>query len=162
MALAQKDSALGGGVLSDSDLAMLKTLAADPNNQPLANAIILGAMERAAKLQIAERDALDEWVSVYGSMGERITAEDAVIEGSAGKTFNQYWSEKRGELAAEFRAQDIGANASLPSINLEINGAPINQMAPADIVDIDRSALSVEQLEALRQRIIILNEQGLF
>jgi hypothetical protein len=157
MALAQKDSALGGGVLSDSDLAMLKTLAADPNNQPLANAIILGAMERAAKLQIAERDALDEWVSVYGSMGERISAEDAVIEGSAGKTFNQYWSEKRGELAAEFRAQDIGANVSLPSINLEVNGRPINQMSLDELQGVDLNSLSAEELKAAEQRWEILN-----
>jgi hypothetical protein len=163
MALAQKDSALGGGVLSDSDLAMLKTLAADPNNQPLANAIILGAMERSAKLQIAERDTLDQWTSIYGSMGKRITPEEASdeIPGSEGKTFNQYWSERRAELAEQFRSQDIGANVSLPSLNLEINGQTISQMTPDAILAADRSNLSTEQLEAMRQRIIILQEQGL-
>lgn len=160
-ALSQKDDVLGGGILSDSDIVLLQSLASNPDNQPLANAIILGAMERAAKLKIAERNALEEWVGTYGTMGEKISAEEAVIEGSEGKTFNQWWGERRGELAAEFRSQDIGANASLPSMNLEINGQAINQMTPDAILGTDRSGLSTEELEALRQRIIILQEQGL-
>ena len=75
--------------------------------------------------------------------------------------FNPVIAKRRGELAAEFRSQDIGANASLPSMNLEINGQAINQMTPDAILGTDRSGLSTEELEALRQRIIILQEQGL-
>lgn len=151
ISLAMKDVFGLTGVMSDSDLALLKSLGPGPENTALANQIIMGALDRAAQLKIAEADLADRWASTYGTMRNK---GEGLIEGDDGMTGRQWIRSQLDALAGELKAQEITANRSNPA---QINGKSIDTMTLEELQGVDMTTLTPEQLQAASMRWSLLN-----
>lgn len=151
ISLAMKDVFGLTGVMSDSDLALLKSLGPGPENTALANQIIMGALDRAAQLKIAEADLADQWASTYGTMRNK---GSGMIDGDDGMTGRQWIRSQIDALSADLKAQEITTNRGGAA---QINGKSIDTMTLEELRGVDMTTLTPEQLQAASMRWSLLN-----
>jgi len=153
LALAMKDVYGLTGVMSDSDLALLKSLAPSPENTVLANQIISSSLRRAAMMKMKESELADQWVSNYNTL--RTTGDGRLGSGDEGMSGRAWINSGLDAYEQQLREQDITTRQSAGG---QIDGVQIQAMTLGQVQEaINRGpeyldTLSADDLIALQMR----------